>query len=73
MTRNFCKALINLVVDEKQMSQLNNGQGKPVKISCGGYNCRHSWSPVTEGFIEAADLKRATASDIKDANRGAKS
>jgi hypothetical protein len=61
------------VVDEKQMSQLNNGQGKPVKIACGGYNCRHSWSPVTEGFIEAADLTRATSKNISKANAGAKS
>jgi len=73
ITRPFCRALINLVVDEKQMSQLNNGQGKPVKIACGGYNCRHSWSPVTEGFIEAADLTRATSKNISKANAGAKS
>ena len=72
IVRPFCKQLVNLVVDEKQMSQLNNGQGRPVKTSCGGYNCRHSWSPVTAGFVEAADLKRATASDIKDANKAAR-
>ena len=72
IVRPFCKQLVNLVVDEKQMSQLNNGQGRPVKTSCGGYNCRHSWSPVTAGFVEAADLKRATAKDIKDANRAAR-
>ena len=72
ITRPFCKQLVNLVVDEKQMRQLKNGQGRPVKTSCGGYNCRHSWSPVTAGFVEAAELKRATASDIKDANRAAR-
>lgn len=72
ITRPFCRALINLVVDETQMSKLNNNQGRPVKIACGGYNCRHSWSPVTESFIEAADLERAKASDINDANTGAK-
>ena len=72
VTRPFCKALINLVVDEKQMSKLDNNQGKPVKIACGGYNCRHSWSPVTESFIEAAGLTPAKASDISKANRGAK-
>ena len=72
IVRPFCKQLVNIVVDEKQMSQLNNGQGRPVKTSCGGYNCRHSWSPVTAGFVEAADLKRATAKDIKDANRAAR-
>jgi len=72
ITRPFCRALINLVVDETQMSKLNNNQGRPVKIACGGYNCRHSWSPVTESFIKAADLERAKASDINKANTGAK-
>ena len=72
LTRPFCKALIDLVVDEKQMRKLNNGQGLSVKTSCGGYNCRHSWSPVTESFIQAADLERATGSDISKANTGGK-
>ena len=72
IVRPFCKKLVNLVVDEKQMSQLDNNQGRPVKTSCGGYNCRHSWSPVTASFVEAADLKRATANDIKNANRDAR-
>ena len=73
ITRPFCRALIGLVVDETQMSKLNNGQGKSVKISCGGYNCRHSWSPVTDSFVEAADLKRAKQSDISKANDRGKS
>jgi hypothetical protein len=72
ITRPFCRALIGLVVDESQMTKLNNGQGKSVKISCGGYNCRHSWSPVTDSFVEAADLERAKPSDISKANKGAK-
>lgn len=71
-TREFCQPLINKVVTEKQMSQLNNGQGLPVKISGGGYNCRHSWSPVTDSFVEAAGLQMATSSDIQDANAGGK-
>ena len=69
-TRSFCRPLINKVVNEKQMRQLDNGQGLPVKTSGGGYNCRHSWSPVTDTFVEAAGLDMATASDINDANRG---
>jgi len=72
ITRPFCRALIGLVVDETQMSKLNNGQGKSVKISCGGYNCRHSWSPVTDSFVDAADLDRAKQEDIAKANKGAK-
>jgi len=50
------------------MRRLNNGQGLPVKTSGGGYNCRHSWSPVTQGFVDAANLTRATAQDITKAN-----
>ena len=71
-TRPFCKALVNKVVDERQMSKLNNGQGLSVKTSGGGYNCRHSWSPVTESFVEAAELDKATAKDIGKANSGGK-
>ena len=70
LTRPFCKALIDLVVDEQQMRKLRNGQGLSVKTSCGGYNCRHSWSPVTESFIQAAALERAKSSDISKANTG---
>jgi hypothetical protein len=71
ITRQFCKPLINKVVDDKQMAALNNGQGLPVKLSGGGYNCRHSWSPVSQGFVDAANLTRATAADIAKANQGA--
>jgi len=70
ITRSFCRPLINKVVDEKQMRKLDNGQGMPVKISGGGYNCRHSWSPITDTFMEAAGLQKATAQDIAKANAG---
>ena len=73
LTRPFCKALINKVVDDKQMSKLRNGQGLAVKTSCGGYNCRHSWSPVTESFVQAANLDLATGKDISNANKGGRS
>ena len=72
ITRPFCRVLINLVVNDKQMRKLNNGQGLSVITSGGGYNCRHSWSPITEGFIEAANLTKAKQADINKANRSAK-
>ena len=68
LTRPFCIPLVNKVVTEEQMNQLNNGQGLAVKTSGGGYNCRHSWSPVSEGFIISANLDRAKRSDILAAN-----
>ena len=68
VTRGFCRALIDKVVTSEQMRKLNNGQGLNVMTSCGGYNCRHTWSPVSEGFIESAKLDRATTADITRAN-----
>lgn len=72
ITRAFCKPLVNKVVSSAQMSTLNNGQGLPVVTSGGGYNCRHSWSPVTRSFIDSAGLDVAKAADIRKANRGGK-
>ena len=72
VTRPFCKSLVNLVVTNTQMNRLNNGQGLAVITSGGGYNCRHSWSPVSAGFIKAASLTPATNSDIIKANSKAK-
>ena len=71
-TRKFCSPLVDKVVSESQMKKLNNKQGLPVKTAGGGYNCRHSWSPVSEGFLKAAGLDRATTKDISKANGGAK-
>ena len=71
-TRAFCRPLINKVVDKTQLGKLNNGQGLSVRTSGGGYNCRHSWSPVTESFMKAAGLDKATAADISKANSGGK-
>ena len=72
VTRKFCSELVNKVVSESQMKRLNNNQGLSVVTSGGGYNCRHSWSPVSEGFIKASKLDRATNADIKNANEGAR-
>jgi hypothetical protein len=72
ITRPFCLELVNKVVTDSQLNRLNNNQGLSVITSGGGYNCRHSWSPVSEGFIQAAKLDRATQSDINKANSKAK-
>tara|TARA_R100001480_G_scaffold91545_2_gene97855 strand:- start:309 stop:1232 length:924 start_codon:yes stop_codon:yes gene_type:complete len=72
ITRSFCRPLVNKVVDKTQLGKLNNGQGLSVRTSGGGYNCRQSWSPVTESFVKAAGLDKATAADISKANSGGK-
>ena len=72
LTRGFCFHLINKVVNDQQMSKLRNNQIGSALTYAGGYNCRHSWSPVSKGYVEAADLRYATDQDIKNANRAAK-
>jgi hypothetical protein len=72
LTRKFCRPLVGKVVSESQMKKLNNGQGLPVRTGGGGYNCRHSWSPISKGFMKAAKLPKATTADINKANAGGK-
>ncbi len=72
ITRPFCRELVNKVVTDKQLNRLNNNQGLSVITSGGGYNCRHSWSPISNGFVKAAKLDRATPADINRANSKAK-
>lgn len=72
VTRPFCQELVNLVVDRDQLSKLNNNQGLSVRSSGGGYNCRHSWSPITEAFMDLAGLQKATNADIQKANSNAR-
>ena len=71
-TRSFCRELVNKVVDRSQLGKLNNNQGLSVRSSGGGYNCRHSWSPITESFMKLADLEKATDADIQQANSRAR-
>ena len=67
ITRPFCRKLVGKVLSKSQINRLNNGQGAgPVLTAGGGYNCRHSWSPVSKGFIKVMDLTVASDSEIKD-------
>jgi len=61
--RKFCKEHYNQVYTWEEIQQLDNGQGLPVWIYCGGYNCRHRWvSVVDEPEPEAPRLFRLVAS-----------
>lgn len=72
LTRQFCIPLVDKVLSKSQVNELNNksGLGSPLR-SGGGYNCRHSFSPISFGLMKAAGMKRATKADIKQANQGA--
>jgi len=55
------------VLSKSQINRLNNGQGAgPVLTTGGGYNCRHSWTPISKGFVQVMDLKQTNDDEIKD-------
>lgn len=69
ITRPFCRKIISKgrVFTKDQILKMNNGQGAgPVITTAGGYNCRHSWSPVSKGFAKVMGLDVATNNDIRD-------
>jgi len=46
--REFCKLLLGRKFTIQQIQKINeigNGQGLDVFAYCGGYNCRHQWTP----------------------------
>ena len=72
LTRPFCSEIVGIAFTNKQIGELNNDQGLPVALYGGGYNCRHGWSPVSEGMLERLGKPRATSTIIKNANAAAK-
>ena len=47
VTREFCHAHVDRVFTLDQIQAMDNGQGLPVLVYGGGYNCRHHWRPVS--------------------------
>lgn len=72
ITRSFCKEIVGKVYTETQVGAMRNYQREPVLTQGGGYNCRHSWSPVSEELIESARLERGTDADVRRANQRAR-
>ena len=46
--RPFCRERVGKVYTRKQISEMDNRQLPNVLLTGGGYNCRHTWSPVSE-------------------------
>ncbi len=44
--RPFCVDHLNKVYSLNEVSRMQNHFGQPAFAYCGGYNCRHRWSPV---------------------------
>lgn len=74
LTRPFCTHMVGHHFTIDQLNKANNAQGLNVRISGGGYNCRHRIMPVLESkaLLDGLKLKKGTDDDIKKANDAAK-
>lgn len=43
--REFCVERFNKNYSLREINAMDNGHGLPVRTSCGGWNCRHNWTP----------------------------
>jgi len=71
-TRPFCKPLVGKAIRQADTAKLSPGRGLTFRRNGGGWNCRHSSIPVTQGWIEANSVEVADSTDIARANAGAK-
>lgn len=50
-TRPFCEEILNSkdlpIYTVEEIQSMDNGQLGDVFTSCGGYNCRHEWVPIS--------------------------
>lgn len=58
ITRPFCQERVEQIFTRDEIDAMDNDQGLPVSIYCGGYNCRHHWRPVSDEL----------AKEIEDSN-----
>ena len=74
VVRPFCSHLVGKAFSVDQFNKLNNQQLSHPRISGGGYNCRHSVTPVlnSDSVIKRMGISRGTADDISKANNAAK-
>lgn len=56
VTRDFCEERVGKVYTTEEIAAMDNEQGLPVDLFGGGYNCRHSWQPLTRESAEEMGL-----------------
>lgn len=73
ITRPFCAELVGHAFDREMVQQLDNAQTavSPI-VAGGGYNCRHSFSPIDEVTAEVMGLPLGTMAQVRAANAAAK-
>lgn len=66
ITRPFCKELVGKVLTEDQIKKLGNGSSL---INGGGFNCRHSWSPISKSYLKVKNIEPISEEEIKRINK----
>ena len=72
ITRPFCRVLVGKAYTRDQISKLNNHSLNPPIVRAGGYNCRHSWAPLSRELAAETSTRLGTDSDIIKANSEAR-
>jgi len=64
LTRPFCVKHVGKVYTREEIDQMDNGSTRSdVFVDFGGWNCRHSWPPVTKEVADAINANPETAQD----------
>lgn len=72
--RPFCSHLVNKAIRQRDMGKLNNNNkgAQDFTMYGGGYNCRHSLTPVTETWVKVTKVPKVDSNTIDKANKAAK-
>ena len=68
ITRPTCRHIVNKYFTRDQIALLENGQIPNVFLHGGGWNCRHSWQPMSLAVAIEMGLIAGTAADIEAFN-----
>lgn len=68
ITRKTCGHIVNKYATREQIARLENGQIPDVFLHGGGWNCRHSWQPLSLAVALEMGLTAVTEEDIQAFN-----
>ena len=52
VTRDYSAERVDRVFTLEEIQAMDNGQGLPVEVYGGGWNCRHHWRPVSDDLAD---------------------
>lgn len=68
-TRPTCRIASEYVWQREQIAKLDNGQLPNVFLTCGGWNCRHHWQPLSAKVASALGKPVASNSAVEAYNK----